>query len=149
MSSRDLAETLTRLERVAQVAATLLAHARDLHDYAYEKASRGLEPVAAGGPPSGVETVGNPEARELWRELVREAAAADEGLGDVKVAALNLLSAGPPMPGPSRGSTLRPEELEALVARAAARGGPARLVEQPAHPLSAMPKPKPKRRRKK
>lgn len=139
MSSRDLAVTRARLERLAGVVAALLAHLEDLHSLAFEPVGRGLDVAVRGGEATGVEAVGDARARATWTELTQEVRAADRGLGEARRKTLNLLSEGPPAPEVSRGSMIRPEDFEAAKARQARRRAdgehvPVRLFDQPDYP---------------
>jgi hypothetical protein len=137
---RDVAELVHQLGSAARAADKVATHLVDLHGLAFEKHVAGLERTSGTAwPPPGVEDVGDPQARALWRQVLaaQHHLAAIVALGSDT---MNFLSAGP-SPVPTRGSLNSKGEHVGRLRnqRKQAEAGahiPPRLVDQPAYPGS-------------
>jgi hypothetical protein len=139
MAPRDVVALRARLTGIVDAARSLAANAEDLHVLAYDQPA-GDEVKVAGGVPTSVylDTVGNHQARRLWRCLEDELEVVETGLVALRHAVANLLSAGASAPV-TRGSSLRPGELPRLLRRKAQRRAageytPERTEAQPKYP---------------
>ena len=135
--TRDVDALVHQLRATARAADRLAAHLADLHSLAFEKHVAGVERTSgAAWPPPGVDDVGDPKARALWRRLVagqHHLVAVVAFSQDV----LNFLSAGS-WPEATRGGIGKAELARQLkLQRARAGRGehvPVRLVDQPPYP---------------
>ena len=138
MDRRDIEELVHQLQAAGRAAERLHPHLVDLHGLAFERHVAGLERTSGTAwPPPGVEDVGNPAARALWRRVVA-ARPHLEALVTLGQDAMNFLSAGP-SPAPTRGSTVSKGEHVGRLRnqrKQAASGEhiPPRLVDQPPYP---------------
>jgi len=136
--ARDVDALVHQLRTAARAADRLAAHLADLHSLAFEKHVAGVERTSgAAWPPPGVDDVGDPKARALWRRLD----AGQHHLVEVVAISqdtLNYLSAGPGAAW-TRGSLMDRADLARQLKQQRARAGrgehvPVRLVDQPGYP---------------
>lgn len=136
MSARDVEILRARLQAIARAALRLAGELEDLHEVAYTPAVAGHDKVSGGGV-SGLETVGDPRARALWRRL-DELRDLELAIVTLEQAVGNLLASGP-SPEPTRGSLIPKREFRAALRRQRQRDArgeytPRRNVDQPPYP---------------
>jgi len=122
-----------------EAAARLANHLEDLHGEAFLRHVGDHERVDSGGGHPGLDGVGDPRARRLWRRIVA-AGVTLEAMPVLERAILNLFMAGPGADaGDYRGTLIAKSEYVQRIRNqrkqaAAGEHVPPRLVDQPPYP---------------
>jgi hypothetical protein len=137
VSDRDVDDVRASLAAIVKAAQGLAADAEDLHAVAYDRQARDHVKVA-GGDGAGIEDIGDPQARKLWRRLVKHTENLETSTVALAKATAGLLSAGPSAP-PTRGSKVAPGEFARALRhqrerQAAGEYTPRRTETQPRYP---------------